>query len=80
MDIGMPEISGLEITRQLKADPELHVIPVIAVTAYTAASDKKTILAAGCDDYVSKPVNVSDFIQTINRHLGIEATSELGVA
>ncbi len=80
MDIGMPEISGLEITRQLKADPELHVIPIIAVTAYAADSDKVMILAAGCDDYVSKPVDIPEFVETINRHLGVETTQKFGAA
>ena len=78
IDIGMPEISGLEVTRQLKADPELYVIPVIAVTAYAADSDKAMILAAGCDDYVSKPIHIPQFIEVINRHLGIEAAQQFG--
>lgn len=80
MDIGLPEISGLEITRQLKADPDLRVIPVIAVTAYATDSDKVAILAAGCDDYIPKPIQFPHFIETINRHLGIESAPEVDVA
>ena len=56
MDVGLPDIDGLEATRRLKADPATGTIPVIALTAQAMAGDRETILAAGCDDYEAKPI------------------------
>jgi two-component system, cell cycle response regulator DivK len=70
MDIQLPVVSGLEITKQLKADEELHSIPVVAVTAFAMKGDKEKILQAGCEDYSSKPISITGFMQAIERYSG----------
>lgn len=70
MDIQLPEISGLEITKLLKEEEQLKHIPVIAVTAFAMKGDEQKIREGGCEDYVSKPISVSNFIQTVKSHLG----------
>ncbi|WP_319517204.1 response regulator [uncultured Martelella sp.] len=70
MDIQLPEQSGLEIARALKADSELAKIPVIAVTAFAMRGDEQRIREAGCDAYLSKPVSVPNFIKTVKAYLG----------
>jgi two-component system, cell cycle response regulator DivK len=70
MDIQLPEISGLDITQELKKDPELKAIPVVAVTAFAMRGDEQKILAAGCDAYLSKPISVTTFLETIRRFIG----------
>jgi len=69
MDIQLPEVSGIEITGWLKADPELKSIPVIAVTAFAMRGDEDKIRAGGCDDYLSKPIAVHQFIATMKKYL-----------
>lgn len=69
MDIQLPEVSGIEITGWLKADPELQSIPVIAVTAFAMRGDEEKIRAGGCDDYLSKPIAVHQFIATVKKYL-----------
>jgi two-component system cell cycle response regulator DivK len=69
MDIQLPEISGLEITRMLKEDPELKSIPVIAVTAFAMKGDEEKIREGGCEGYIAKPISVSNFLQTVARFL-----------
>ena len=70
MDIQLPEISGLEITRNLKQDDDLKDIPVIAVTAFAMKGDEQKIREGGCEDYISKPISVSLFIEVVKKHLG----------
>ncbi len=69
MDIRLPTISGLEVTRALKQDEDLRTIPVIAVTAFAMKGDEERIRRGGCDAYVSKPIAVHDFLETINQYL-----------
>ncbi len=69
MDIQLPEVSGIEITGWLKADVELQAIPVIAVTAFAMRGDEEKIRAGGCDDYLSKPIAVHQFIATVKKYL-----------
>lgn len=69
MDIQLPEISGLDVTKMLKADDELKSIPVIAVTAFAMKGDEQKIREGGCEDYISKPISVTHFIDTINQYL-----------
>jgi len=69
MDIQLPEVSGLEITKWLKDDDELKSIPVIAVTAFAMKGDEQKIREGGCEDYLSKPISVVSFLETINKHL-----------
>ena len=70
MDIQLPEISGLEVTKWLKEDDELSSIPVIAVTAFAMKGDEERILEGGCEAYLSKPISVMGFIETIRKFLG----------
>ena len=70
MDIQLPEISGLEVTQKLKRDSELHKIPVIAVTAFAMKGDEERIRQGGCEAYISKPISVTKFIETIKSFLG----------
>jgi len=69
MDIQLPEISGLEITRMIKEDAELKGIPVIAVTAFAMKGDEEKIREGGCEGYIAKPISVSSFLQTVSRFL-----------
>ena len=69
MDIQLPEISGLEITRRLKEDRELRLIPVIAVTAFAMKGDRERMCNGGCEEYIAKPVSIIEFLQTVERFL-----------
>jgi len=69
MDIQLPGIDGLELTRRLKADPATRDIVIIAVTAYAMKGDQDKALAAGCDDYITKPIDTRTLPETIARHL-----------
>lgn len=70
MDIQLPEVSGLEVTKWLKEDDELKVIPVIAVTAFAMKGDEERIRQGGCEAYISKPISVSKFLETIRSYVG----------
>lgn len=70
MDIQLPEVSGLEVTKWLKEDETLRLIPVIAVTAFAMKGDEERIRQGGCEAYISKPISVTSFIQTIKSYLG----------
>jgi len=74
MDIQLPDVSGLDVTRQLKADPELCDIPIIAVTALALRGDEERVLEAGCDAYISKPISVAKFLAEVKKFLGEEDT------
>ncbi|QJP12936.1 response regulator [Starkeya sp. ORNL1] len=67
MDIQLPEVSGLDVTRWLKEDPELRAIPVVAVTAFAMKGDEERIREGGCEAYLSKPISVAKFLETV-RH------------
>ena len=67
MDIQLPDVSGLEVTKWLKDDESLKSIPVIAVTAFAMAGDKVKILEGGCDAYIDKPISIPNFLQTVER-------------
>jgi two-component system, cell cycle response regulator DivK len=69
LDINLSDIDGTQVTAELKRNPELRHIPVIAVTANAMSGDKERFLEAGCDDYVSKPLDRLALIETIGRHL-----------
>ena len=73
MDIQLPEISGLEITKMLKADDDLRSIPVVAVTAFAMKGDEQKIRNGGCDGYIAKPISVTSFLQTVSRFLEPQA-------
>jgi CheY-like chemotaxis protein len=69
MDLQLPGTDGLELTRRLKANPLTRDIIVVAVTAYAMKGDEDRALAAGCDDYVTKPIDTRGLPATIARHL-----------
>ncbi len=69
MDIQLPEISGLEVTKWLKDDDQLAHIPVIAVTAFAMKGDEERIRAGGCVAYIAKPIAVAHFLETVKKHL-----------
>jgi len=70
MDIQLPEVSGLEVTKWIKADDELKSIPVIAVTAFAMKGDEEKIRSGGCEAYIAKPISVNSFLETIQTVLG----------
>lgn len=69
MDIQLPEVSGIEVTKWLKEDERLRSIPVIAVTAFAMKGDEEKIREGGCEAYISKPISVTSFLQTIDSFL-----------
>jgi CheY-like chemotaxis protein len=69
MDIGLPGMNGWDATRLLKRDPETRQIPVIALTAHALSSDREEAIAAGCDAFETKPVEIDRLLRTIVRLL-----------
>ncbi len=69
MDIQLPEVSGLEVTKWLKEDEDLRSIPVIAVTAFAMKGDEEKIRDGGCEAYIAKPISVAGFMRTVERFL-----------
>lgn len=69
MDIQLPEISGLEVTKRLKEDEDLRSIPVIAVTAFAMKGDEEKIREGGCEAYIAKPISVAKFLETVRQFL-----------
>ncbi len=76
MDMSLPVIDGWEATRQLKADPRLQSIPVIALTAHAMADDRDKALAAGCNDYDTKPIELLRLLAKIEALLPAARTAE----
>jgi CheY-like chemotaxis protein len=71
MDIQLPGQDGLSLTRQLKADPKLRSIPVVALTARAMAGDRELSLAAGCSGYISKPIDTRTIVNEVDRFLSL---------
>jgi two-component system cell cycle response regulator DivK len=69
MDISLPQMDGLTATRRIKATPELQHIPIIALTAHAMVGDRERALDAGCDDYVSKPIDLRELANKLTRYL-----------
>lgn len=69
LDILMPKVSGFEVCRWIKQQPELKDIPVLFLTAKVTEEDKEEGMRVGCDDYLTKPYTAEDFFQTIRKHL-----------
>ncbi|MFV0297839.1 MAG: response regulator [Hyphomicrobiaceae bacterium] len=70
MDIQLPEVSGLEVTKWIKDDEALCDIPIIAVTAYAMKGDEERIRQGGCEAYISKPITIAPFLETVRRFIG----------
>lgn len=73
MDIQLPDVSGLDITRWLKDDERTAKIPVLAVTAFAMRTDELLVREAGCEGYLSKPIQVRSFLQTVDELIASEA-------
>ena len=71
MDIQLPEVSGLEVIRWLKDDEATRHIPVIAVTAFAMKGDEEKIRQGGCEAYLSKPISVVKFLDTVRNYLSV---------
>jgi len=69
MDIQMPVMDGYEATRELKADPTLQAVPVVALTAYAMPQEREQALAAGCAGHIEKPIDTRTFIATLRQYL-----------
>lgn len=69
MDIQLPEVSGLEVTRWIKDDEKLKSIPIIAITAFAMKGDEEKIRNGGCQAYLAKPISVPHFIETVKSYL-----------
>lgn len=74
MDIQLPEVSGLEVTRWLKDDDALCQIPIVAVTAFAMKGDEERIRSGGCEAYISKPISVTAFLETVRKFVGSART------
>ena len=65
MDVGLPDIDGLEVTRRLKADPRTWRIPIVVLTAHAMSGDQQRARDAGCDDYDTKPIDLARLLHKI---------------
>ena len=74
MDLNVPVINGWEATRRLKADPKTAGIPVIALSAHAMAGDRERALAAGCDDFDTKPIDFDRLLNKMKRLVGHHST------
>lgn len=70
MDIQLPEVSGLQVTQWIKDDETLRHIPIIAVTAFAMKGDEEKIRQGGCEAYLSKPISVTHFLETVRNYIG----------
>lgn len=69
MDIQLPDLDGLELTRRLRADPRYRDLTIVALTAYAMKGDQAKALAAGCDGYITKPIDIGELPRTVAAHL-----------
>ena len=70
MDIQLPEVSGLDVAGWIKEDDDLRTIPIIAVTAFAMKGDEERIRKGGCEAYISKPISIGSFVETVKSYLG----------
>lgn len=73
MDIQLPDLDGLELTRRLKKDTRYSDIPIVAITAYAMKGDREKALEAGCVEYISKPIDPKSFLETIAKYITVSA-------
>jgi len=69
MDIQLPDVDGLQLTREFKADPKLRCIPIVAVTSYAMKGDRQKSIDAGCNGYITKPIDTQQFPLEIKKYL-----------
>jgi len=77
MDIQMPGLDGLELTRRVKADRSMRHIVVVAFTAFAMKGDEARMRAAGCDGYIAKPFDVASFAKTVRSYAGAQGDSRV---
>jgi CheY-like chemotaxis protein len=70
MDLSLPQMDGWTATRHIKANPELTQIPIIALTAHAMIGDRERALQAGCDDYLTKPINLRELATKLAQYMG----------
>jgi two-component system cell cycle response regulator DivK len=70
MDIQLPEVSGLEVTKWIRDDPTISKIPIVAVTAFAMRGDEEKIREGGCEAYIAKPISVNHFLETVDKYAG----------
>ena len=70
MDVQLPDVSGMNVTKAIKADDDLKYIPIIVVTAFASERDEETMLEGGCDAYISRPFSAAHLFETVARFLG----------
>ncbi len=70
LDIQLPELDGYEVARRLRKESSLSEVPIVAVTSFAMSGDRERILAAGCTDYLEKPIDPDTFVSSVTRHLG----------
>lgn len=71
LDIQLPQMDGYAVAQELRRNPALKDVPVVAVTSYAMVGDRERTLAAGCNDYIEKPINPDTFLSQIDKHLKI---------
>jgi CheY-like chemotaxis protein len=76
MDVQLPEMDGLALTRRLRRDPSLRGVIIVALSAYAMEADKRNARAAGCDGYITKPINTRTFVGTVRRYMDLPRTDE----
>jgi len=69
MDINLPNVSGIDLIKQLRADPALHMVPILAITAYVGKGEEKLVRRVGASDYMPKPISIRPFLASIERLL-----------
>lgn len=74
MDIQLPDMDGLNATRQIKSDPRTREIPVVALTAYAMEKDRKLVAEAGCIDHMAKPINTKTFLSSVSQYMAADKT------
>jgi CheY-like chemotaxis protein len=72
MDIHLPGMDGLTVVKQMKSDSRTRTIPILALTAHAMRGDRDRFLQAGCDGYISKPIDVKTFVPSIQRYMKSE--------
>ncbi len=76
LDIQLPQMDGYEVAQELRGNPALKDVPIIAVTSYAMVGDRERTLAAGCNDYIEKPINPDTFLKQVETHLSDRPADE----
>jgi two-component system cell cycle response regulator DivK len=79
MDVQLPGMDGLELTRRLRQDPSMQDVSIVALSAYAMAAEKESARAAGCDGYITKPINTRTFASAVRQYLDADRPAPRGV-